>query len=287
MKQRIFTLIMMLALVIVAGKAFAQNGQNPIAGQKYTYTLGGLAVAVEGTAEIAFTGTTGGEVVDNENLDGSFPTYTLPVGTASFKFDVLYDAAETAGDKNIRVTITNGGGGCTNFIDLKVTVIIPTIALQITNATDITCQALKDPTTDNTAASIGAAPNTMVFTITPTTVPASLTGYKYNFNIDLDDWTFGLTDLTTSVTTSNGTIAAGTSGFDITGTATGVTTVTVTFATTTGTAEQDFTATIASPVLIIGTKTYTIGCSITDPDAGANVSTITYTPSIGTFTWNP
>lgn len=284
MKQRIFTLLMMLALMVVAGSVMAQDSQHPIAGQKYHYQLNGINTNVSGTARITWTGLTATPIISGESLAGTYPNYIVPAGGVNFAFDVTYDKNESAGDKNLRVTVENGTGGCTNFIDLKVTVVIPTIALQITAATDIACQELKTPTNDNQDGSVGAAANTLVFTITPTTVPASLTGYSYNFHFNLDSWKFGATDLTvTSVTNGNATLSA--PGYTITGTGTGVTTVTVSFATTTNQAQQDFAAVLTTPQLVIGTETYTVGCSITDPTSGANVSTITYTPSIGVFTF--
>lgn len=283
MKQKIFTLVLMLAMVFVASSAWAQGtAQNPYPGGTYHYTLGGIQTSVTGTASITFTDFDVDPLVTNAS-PGSFPM-TILTSTASLSFDLTFDMNESDGAKNLRVTVENGTGGCSNYIDLLITVQEPpTIALQITSATDIDCQNLVDPTQDNHDASVGATDNTLTFRITPTP-STGVTTYTYDFHFELNDWTFGGTNLAVTAV-SSGLSSPGTiSGFDITG-ATGPVDVTVSFATTTNQPEQDFTATLTLPVLTVGGVDYSANNTITDPISGANVSTITFMPAIGSFTF--
>lgn len=291
MKKILFTLMMIAVMAMVANTAKAQGtAQNPYPGGTYDYNLNGVYTsATDATATISWTGLAETGVITTSHTEVTANVaYTID-GTTDhvFDFQVTYDMAETAGAKTLTVTITDGTGGCTNFINLAITVqSAPSIALQITAATDITCQNLGTPgDNEDAATAVGGTPpaaNQLVFTVTPTP-SAGVTTYTYDFNFNLDDWTFGATNLTVTAV-SSGSFASGTTGYDITG-ATGAVTVTVEFTTTTNQAQQDFAATISDPVLTVATVDYTAGNSITAPTAGNNVSTITYTPAIGAFSF--
>ncbi|NLU39744.1 MAG: hypothetical protein GXX78_12760 [Bacteroidales bacterium] len=295
MKQKIFTLVLMLAMVFVASSAWAQgNAQNPYPGGTYSYNLNGIYTSVtNATATLAWTGMTQtATVTTTHDVVTANEVYEIDgMNDHIFDFSITYNMNETSGPKTLRVTIKDGATGCENYITLSINVQTPpTIALQITSATDIVCQNLGTPANNENAATpiIGTqpSPNQLTFVITPTP-STGVTTYTYDFHIELGDWAFGATPLTVySVASAIGTptFAAGTTGYDISG-ASGATTVVVRFTTTPNQAQEDFAAVISNPVLTVSSVDYTTGNTITDPVAGTNVSTITFMPAIGTFSF--
>jgi peptidoglycan/LPS O-acetylase OafA/YrhL len=89
MKQRIITLMMMLALVIVTGSAFAQSKTSPSIGVPYTYNLTGVVVTAAGTATVTYI---------NGGSNATLPSpFAVTSGTTSYSFNVTYNAGATAG----------------------------------------------------------------------------------------------------------------------------------------------------------------------------------------------
>jgi len=111
MKQKFFTLVLMLAMVIVAGKAFSQSNSTPAIGVPYTYNLTGVVVTGAGTAAVTYTDT-------HVTLPANF---AVSSGTTAYSFNVTYNAGVAAG--TLRVTITQGT--CSNFIEMTITPMDP------------------------------------------------------------------------------------------------------------------------------------------------------------------
>jgi chitinase len=180
MKQRIFTIVMMLALVVMAGNAFATNEKTVVAGGSYNYSLTGvkvntvsgssLTISYSGTGATISAVTHGGTSMSN---GGALPTSTS--GTVTFS--VLYDLV-TYSNGNIIVTVLDGGShGCTNSIRLAITITaVPTVDLAITDVAD-GCQntGAAGDGTDAVSASTG---NTFGYatTITMANIPTDYSG---------------------------------------------------------------------------------------------------------------
>ena len=56
MKKLLFSLVMMFALVIVAGTAMAQTNSTPIPGGTYNYTISGITSVAGATVSITYSG---------------------------------------------------------------------------------------------------------------------------------------------------------------------------------------------------------------------------------------
>ena len=180
MKQRIFTLLMLLALVFVAGSAFAQTSLTPYQGGKYSYTVSNISVTTATGAEatFSFNGFTTEPIVSEPSFTFSTDHYIVPSGTNNFTFKLEYDDDEPADAGNtITVTVAEGGGGCSNNITLTVTVIAkPAVTITLASATPGVCQApLASPPTNGSADAYSGGANTVAFTVTTTTIPTDAT----------------------------------------------------------------------------------------------------------------
>ncbi|HNZ72022.1 MAG TPA: hypothetical protein PKJ43_05330, partial [Prolixibacteraceae bacterium] len=69
MKQKIFTLVLMLAMVFVASSAWAQNDANVTPGGTYSYSLSGITSVYAATANVTYGGTN--VAISNYRLDGT------------------------------------------------------------------------------------------------------------------------------------------------------------------------------------------------------------------------
>lgn len=275
MKKQLYSFVMMLALVIVAGTAMAQGtGIAPYQGQTYTYTLNGITVINASTAAISYSGAGGVPSVASIAIAAATTGGTI-------SFDVAYNSSAAAG--TLSVTITDDVTGCPNFINLSIVPVAPpTLSLVVarTTAAEI-CQVTNGSPANNTAASVptGTAPliNTVTFTVTPT---MSSGGASYAFDFKLNDYLYGGTAIS-MVHSGTGT-AIGTTDISVSG-ATGVQTFTVTFVTTAGKANETITGTASNAVLTaLGTGTGTYTGTIDPTNASAVVKSI---PAIGVFTY--
>ena len=106
MKQKIFTLMMMLALVIVAGKAFAQgSSQAPYCGVEETYSW--LAITCDG---YMYYVTDDAVSPTNDPTDGSM--YDVTTGALDHSSDALSNAASAA----VGITWTADADGGTFYV---------------------------------------------------------------------------------------------------------------------------------------------------------------------------
>jgi hypothetical protein len=256
MKQKIFTLVMMLALVIMAGSAFGQ-ATNVVQGGKYSYTLSNVKIAAQpGTVAINYTGS--GETIDN--VEHNSVAYTLTAGSfsltstanGSLTFDVTY-ADDSDGD--IEVTVTDGGtGGCFNKIILTITVQPAPIVDATIAGVAAFCQDKGAATTNSSEAdNAGSLSNSFNYTVT-----VSITNPPADY-----DGTLSIALSGTGATNLAGISIVGISGAAPTGVSylAGVLTwdestpltsgsfevpLEVTFTTTEGFADQTITATLSS-----------------------------------------
>jgi len=284
MKKLFFSIVMMIALVIVAGSAMAQTKTTPYPGGKYTYTISGLKVISNGTATITTSDV--GMVVSNI-VDQSSTTIALNAiltTTTALTFDVTYDPGMATGLQSITFELTDGVG-CKNNIHMDVTIAAkPTMAIAITSSQTSICQNLIASPANVIAASVGAT-NSFTFTATPTLTNVT-TAYNYTYKLALPNaLTTGLTDYTITPTVGNhGTYNALTGIVTGTGTAAADATAdeyTISFTTTTGIAPVTVTGTLSLPSLTVTSGGATYTGSITAP-AFKSVEVKT-TPSIGTF----
>lgn len=292
MKKLFFSFVMLVTLVIVAGSAMGQTAITPYAGTTYTYTLSGVKLNAAGTADVSLINGTSWSLVSASDQSGALTVtgtkVTVPTTSTSLIFKIKYNDNETAGSKTLKVLLTDGAG-CTNYINLAVTVIAkPTLVLAVTSSTTEICQTT-DNITNNTAGSVGAT-NTFTFTVTPTYGSATVAdGAKYAFKFDLNDYVLDPTGANTVISivrsSGDGTAtpsAKGSAQIAIAG-ATNAQTFTVTFATTTGTAPETIKGTASSAVLTVGgsgTGTYDGTYSPDHVDV-----LVKSTPSIGTFSY--
>lgn len=277
MKRFLFTMMTLVALVLVANTTFAATGDKfePYQGGKYSYTVGTITVQTAGTAGISFIGFDTAPTISGVNRSGSNPSYVIPTGGTTLAFDLTYDLNETTGVDTVVVTVTEGS--CTNKISLAVTITAkPTLTLTLAAGTP-SCSNVDGTTVDGTApGSTGATANTFNYTITPGSM-AGVDSFKVTFA--LDAYTFGsVTNAKTAGTSSGGASA----GAAITVTqATDAQTITVTYNTTPG-AGTTFTGTMTTAKFKLpasaGGGEY--DCTLAGNNATATVAPV---PVIGTF----
>lgn len=280
MKQKIFTLLMMLALMVVAGSAMAQNKFAPFPGRTYTYNST-IALNSIGTVSVSLgTGMSLG-TTSPSNFNA------VPAATTALSFEIEYDETCPEGEQTIVVSIA-GADGCTNQISFVVDVqALPTISLAVVASKETICPAVT-PTaslTPGTSAASAALDNSFTYIVTPTITPTS--GYTYDFGFNIAPATSPLGSFTVTHTTTgteSGTVSVAgnyASGWTITGSTATTHVFTVHFNTTEGVANTTYTGTAGIATL-----------HITDAGAGGNyVSTTTPSdavvinemPSIGAF----
>jgi len=278
MKKLLFSFVMMLALVIVAGNAMAALGDkfNPFPGGTYTYTLPYTLANAGGVTLTATAGMTVGTTTPTGITSGG-SAVSLIAGSGNVVIPITYSTSAT-GTQTISIVIKDNVSGCSNNIHLDVTMAaIPTISLAVTGVADF-CQNLKALPNSNEDASIGAATNTFVFTVTPTITPVA--GSTYDFKFDLNSYVIGATAVTVQRTSGTGTATPATavgSQIVVTG-ASDAQQFTVSFATTTGVATKAFTGTASAGTLHVsgGGATY----SSSNASSTVNVKAM---PTIGAF----
>lgn len=281
MKKLFFSFVMLVTLVIVAGSAKAQTAVNPYIGLTYHYTLGGIKVLNTSTAVVTYTDAA------NVTLPGNI---TVSTSDNSIAFDVTYKAGVQAG--NLTVTITDNLTTCSNYINLAITpTAAPTLDLAVsTTSNTAICQNLNTGTiADNTAANVGASPNTFTIKVTATTTGTIANDATYSFKFDLNDYKLGsTTDISIEHTSGDGTVSVDGTTKQITVTGASAKTIqdqvfTVTFATTTGIATETITGTASDAVLQSGgTVPTNYTGTISTPSISVDVKSM---PAIGTFTY--
>jgi len=284
MKKLFFSLVMMLALVIMAGSAFGQDKFAPYPGGTYTYNLpytlnhaGNVTLTVSG-GDITLGTTTPSGLT----LVGA--TKSLASGSSSIVIPITFANIAT-GLKTISIVITDLTTNCSNNIHLDVTMhALPALSLGV-STTSITCQALVASPASGVAASIPAGSETLVNTITFTVAPTvtNITDYSYGYTLTLPtDGQTALTSYTLSYT-GPGTYAEGTGSAVVTGitqadNANGV--FTITFITTTSIAPVTITGTLSSATLTDPVNSGSYVGALSPSSANTTVNSV---PGIGTF----
>lgn len=284
MKKIVYSLMISIALVVMAGSANAQGTNiTPFVDGTYSYTLGGIVLTGDATATVSYVGT------NSPTL--STTSIALTSASTSLTFTADYTGA-TAGviGEYIKVEIQyddvsgNASAGCTNYIILNVMVqALPTIDLVVAT-TGFNCQNLGTATDNKSAANQTGIPNnTFTYTVTPNLTNIALVDAafeSYDFTFTFDNEVLGTTTVVPTVTAGGGTLTENAGTYTVAG-ATTATTITMTFPTTTGVTATGFTATIADGVLNVnGGNTY---AETVTTNNNATV-TVTPTPTIGTFT---
>jgi len=281
MKKQLFSFVMMLALVIVAGTTFGQapgTKTKPYKGGTYSYTLGGIKVNTTGYAVISYSGTDA--II--KNVEGNAGNYVADThiaitsgSTFELNFDISYGDNATGGD--ILVIVTDGAtDGCTNRIKWTITPsAAPTLALKVTTTAETPyCQATSG-NSDNVDAATNSS-NSINYTIAPIT--GAGTGYSYEFNLAVTPSAFGTYTLER---------VSGTGDVSSTGAVTnavGTIVIKATWTTTTGLPPTDIVGTISASKLHLSVPE---GGDIIDgtqvaPDNTATI-TVKSTPAIGSF----
>jgi hypothetical protein len=271
MKQKIFTLIMMLALVIVAGSAFAQGKFTPNDNSTYSYSISyDFGAGGSGSGVLSVSNSTALTISNQNPSDLSSLT-----GSGNVTFDIDY-ADGISGSYTITLELTDAGTGhCTNKTVATVTInpTPPTIDLVISTAEGPVCQNVTG-TANNVAASTGRT-NTILYTITPTTTAGA--GYSYAFNFAATPAAFG----SYSYAKASGTGTVNPTTGAVTG-ANGPIGINVTWTTTTALGESAIVGTISNTTAITspseGSKPFNGTQSVDDVSV-----TIHSTPSVGSF----
>jgi hypothetical protein len=282
MKQKIFTLIMMLALVVITGSAFAAVNSTVNQGGTYPYSVNGLDFHSIGYATINYDGS--GASFYNVNGAGAAVSYTADdhiayaAGAGTLTFNITYSLTATAG--KITVLLHDNTSGCSNLITLAITVNNkPTFDLTIAADQDSYCQTTAT-TDDNTAASYHSV-NTITYTVSLNSVTdAPSAGYTWGYTISIPNTTsplgtykvmYGATNITALMPYTISGIASTTTSEDFV----------VTFYSTTALANQTLTGAVsAGKVTDTGTGGATYN-ETTTPDTDA--VTVKSLPAIGVF----
>ena len=277
MKKQLFSLVMMFALVIVAGTAMAQSivgdSQQPYKGGTYSYTLSGITVTGNAVATISYEVGAEASIYNSDGVTAQTSFAIAAATNTSLSFKVKYGTGATSGKLKVCIAIT---GGCTNFITLDINpVAAPTLALAVSTPSGILCQAL-DGTTDNLAAS-SSGTNTIDYTIAPT---SSATGYNYDYKLTFSPSTINATAYSVSLVSGGGTIAYSSNVATVSN-CTANSVVRVTFATTPG-AAVSLVGTLSDANLDLSAAEG--GSAISGSVGGPATATLGALPTIGSFT---
>ncbi len=315
MKKQFFSIVMVLALVIVAGTAMAQTSLTPYAGGTYSYTISGIDdVARTRTARVfidngGIDATPSMTVASKYVVSSSSLTVTasanyydvaLPVNTTTFDFSVAYNALMATGAYQLYVVVYDGADTqCSNFMYRDITVTANNFDLAVATSFTTTCQTINPSPLTNIVASTGQS---TIFTYTITKTGGDNTDdWSFDFDIptttsalDINDITGLSAAITTGLGTNSvaitGTITSGNYNVKVTnddaGVNASVVTITVTVPTTTGANDAPFAATASAATIYVNQSLVT--SIATETNAGNNAATATMKnlPSIGSFTAN-
>jgi hypothetical protein len=308
MKQ-FFSIVMVLALVIVAGTAMAQTSVTPYAGSKYSYTVGGIdaggstrkariyyttdaspttQIQIGDAASISF-GTTTTEPGAAANATGVAAgnawDITLPVGATSLTFEATYGTGVALAASRIWIEVYNDAAGiaCNNTMFLNVTPVVNTLDFSITAAVLTQCPTFTIPTAQQT----DAINNTTNIVYTVARIDGN-NSYDWSFKLAMLPLTFGPTseNVTVAYTVGAGSVVSGSGyGADILIRGTNSVTVTITVTNKPGEADQNFVGTLSSMTQYVN---QTSVVNSTHDDSANNIATTTLkeVPSIGTFIGN-
>ena len=282
MKRFLFTLMTLVALVLVANTTFAAVNSTVIKGGTYPYSINGITLNSDGHAIINYGGTgatfydVNGAGAAVEYTAGSNISYTAG-SSLTLTFSIEYSLTATGGD--ITVDVYDDDSGCHNTITLTITTNnAPSFDLTISNDNS-GCQTTSTTTDYQTPASYQSS-NTITYTVSKGTVTDAPATYTWGFTIDIPNTTSNLDNYTV---TYGATDITGDMPYDVTGLASTATSadIVVTFYTTTGIADQTLTGTVsAGTVTDTGTGGATYDESNTPDTSDA---TILAMPSIGAF----
>ncbi len=115
MKQKIFTLVLMLAFIVVGGKVFGQNSLAPYANgiTSYNYTWTGITGTAATDGQAFYVTTTVPTITTSAN-SGSDYTMGTPTYGATSTIGITWDAA-SVGTTYYVVLMATSGTGCINF----------------------------------------------------------------------------------------------------------------------------------------------------------------------------
>lgn len=180
MKKQLFSIVMMLALVIVASSAFALNDISVYQGGKYHYRLNGVSSINAATATVSF-------VDANVQISTTSFPITANAAATSLEFDITYKTSggvypATGTGKAITVTVNDGT--CSNYIVLNVTInAAPSMTITLASATTGGCQAINSIIpTDGSADAYAGGTNTVAFGVTTSAVPTAAT-FSYDLGV--------------------------------------------------------------------------------------------------------
>lgn len=302
MKKQLFSLVMMLALVIVAGSAMAQGTSiTPFAGATYTYTVGGIdAGTTTRLAQISFKeaggsskaigdatsisiGTTTTNPGAAANTSGTLSTpnwnITLPIGATSLTFNATFGASVALAESQIWIEIFNDAAGteCSNSMYLTVTPVANNLDFSIIATLPETCPTPETPTAQKT----DAVANQTIITYTVSRIDGT-PNYNWSFELALND-DMSLTE--TVVVSAGGTITPASGVYTIPGSLNSAT-VTVTITNAPGTNDATYAGTISNMKQYIGATT-TLNSSANKLTTNDTDNTILLeVPSIGSFEGN-
>jgi hypothetical protein len=284
MKQKIFTLILVIALAIVANIAFAAPEIAPLGGGTYDYSISAIEVETAGTVTFNYSvaGVTFSAVTyDSDPVALVANVGDLPVvaGGATLAFKMTYATTTQAG--TLTVTIADGGS-CSNYIQLAIDPIddndpgYPSLALTIAADNVTYCPpTVASPATNGSADAKDGSSSSITFTVTINGGGAGTTDY----DLDFDVTAIGGVNFSISRTSGTGTPTTNSLGhYSVAGASDGNEVWTVSWTTDEMDGELDVKATTSGATLTAtsGGGTYTA----IDDDA---TSTIQNVPSIGAF----
>lgn len=284
MKKLLFSLVMMFALVIVAGTAMALNEKTVFQGGTYNYRLKGISSVT--AANIAASINPSTNITISSTSPASIPANSTNVDVT---FSITFgDETNKPATGNHTLTVVIDNGTCSNTINLIINVVTPpTYTITLAASALDACQT-RTPVGDNTPAVTVATtdePNTFTYTITPTiTGPTGAYTYKYTISLPAGAGLNSFSNGSGSVTAYSGGVvthsvaAAGSPSADV---------FTVTFNSTTNLAGQDLTAalTLSSSTMTLdavdGGGTYT--ATMTSSGSLTATNRVNEVPAIGKF----
>jgi len=288
MKQKIFTLVLMLAMVFVASSAWALNEKTVFQGGEYSYKLNGISSITAATISISIT--------DPTNITISAPTPTSIAANSidqSIEFDIDFGTEpDFASTGNHTLTVLINNGTCSNSINYIINVVLPptyTIAMTETLGTFTSCQARTgagDNTPDVTVATNDES-NSFTFTVTPT-ITGAVAPFTYTYALSLPN--AATTNLNGySISCPTATISGGVVTHALTtGQTPAADVFTITFYTTTNLAQQDITGLItlgANTDMVLSTDQGGGTYAATQTAGGVLTQSVTVNevPAIGSF----
>ena len=314
MKKQFFSIVMVLALVIVAGTAMAQTSLTPYAGGTYSYSISGIDNVARARTARVFIDNDGISQLPNLSVatkyvvassltvtpSTNYYDLALPSGTTAFDFSVAYNPAMATGAYQLYVVVYDGADTqCSNFMFRDITVTANNFDLAVATTFTTTCQTINASPATNTLASTGSS---TIFTyIITKTGGDNNDDWSFDFDIpsttsalDIDNITALSAAITTGLGTNSvaitGTITSGNYNVKVingdTGVNASVVTITVTVPTTTGANDAPFAATASAATVYVNQSAVVSIATETSSANNAATATMKNLPNIGSFTAN-